>query len=191
MSIVLSVLNRSDKYLTYLSFSPLTYNGEVTKLTWPEVTDIKNPRYTNCRYLCPYCTPRVSKSSDQRCVFGTMSNFEKRNLRSGHFWRPGHATFGVIGSSFFRKVRNCWLNSHAKFGGAAHRRFFAIHEKPEGGGRITAPPPAVRRLIAKVLSYSVKMFCRCRTLCPMMKSAWWLIGVNSILLITELTDQRR
>ena len=32
-----------------------------------------------------------------------MSNFEKRNLRSGHFMRPGQVTFGVIGSSFFRK----------------------------------------------------------------------------------------
>ena len=32
-----------------------------------------------------------------------MSNFEKRNLRLGHLMRPGHVTFGVIGSSFFRK----------------------------------------------------------------------------------------
>ena len=29
-------LNRPDKYLRHLSFfSPLTYNGQVTKLTWP------------------------------------------------------------------------------------------------------------------------------------------------------------
>ena len=26
---------------------------------------------------------------------------QKRNLRSGHLLRPGHMTFGVIGSSFF------------------------------------------------------------------------------------------
>jgi hypothetical protein len=32
----------------HLNFPPLTYNGEVTKLTWPQVTDMKNPRYTIC-----------------------------------------------------------------------------------------------------------------------------------------------
>ena len=98
---LLDDLSRSDAYYRYLIFSPLTYNGEVTKLTWPKVTDIKNPKYTNCRHPCSYCTLWVSKSSDHWCVFGTMSNFEKRNLRSGHLLWPGHVTFGVIGSSFF------------------------------------------------------------------------------------------
>ena len=84
-------------------FSPLTYNGEVTKLTWPKVTDIKNLKYTNYRHLCPYCAMRVSKSSFHWCAFGKMSNFEKHSLRSGHLMRPGHVTFEVIGSSFFRK----------------------------------------------------------------------------------------
>ena len=32
-SMVLIDLNRSDQYMRHLSFSPLTYNGEVTKLT--------------------------------------------------------------------------------------------------------------------------------------------------------------
>ena len=109
--------------LEVLYFSPLTYNGEVTKLTWHKVTDIKNPKYTNCRHLCSYWTLRVSKSSDHWCAFGTMSNFEKRNLRSGHLLRPGHVTFGVIGSSFFRNVSNCWLNSYGKFGGAKCKAF--------------------------------------------------------------------
>ena len=53
MGMVLNVLNRSDKYLTYLSFFPTDlYNGELTKLTWPQVTDMKkNMRYTSCRYI--------------------------------------------------------------------------------------------------------------------------------------------
>ena len=125
--------------LEILNFSPLTYNGEVTKLTWTKVTDIKNPKYTTCRHLRPYCTLRVSKSSDHWCAFGTMSNFEKRSLRSGHLMRPGHVTHGVIGSSFFRNVSNCWLNSYSKFGGATRRRFFAICEKPYGGVEINPP----------------------------------------------------
>ena len=41
-------------------------------------------------------------------------------------------TFGVIGSSFFLSVSNCWLNSYGKFGGATRRRLFAICEKFEG-----------------------------------------------------------
>ena len=44
----------------------------------------KNPKYANSRHLCPYRSLRISKSSDHWCAFGMMSNFEKRNLRSGH-----------------------------------------------------------------------------------------------------------
>ena len=70
-----------------------------------------------------------------------MSNFEKRNLRSGHLLRPGHVNFRVIGSSFFfRNVSNFWLNSYCKFGGATRRRFLAICEKPYWGVEITPPP---------------------------------------------------
>ena len=76
-------------------------------------------------------------SSDHSCAFGTMSNFEKRNLRSGHLMWPGGVTFGVIGSSFFGNMSNCWLNSYGIFGAATRRRFLAICEKLEGGGRIT------------------------------------------------------
>ena len=46
-------------------------------------------------------------------------------------------TFGVIGSSFFGIVSNCWLNSYGK-------SFFAICEKPEGGGADNRPPGRVR-----------------------------------------------
>ena len=74
------------------------------KMTWTEVTNIQNPRYTNRRYLCPYCTLRVSKSLDLWCVFDRLSNFEKCNLRSGHLMWPGGVTFGVIGSSFFLEM---------------------------------------------------------------------------------------
>ena len=74
-----------------------------------------------------------------------MSNFEKRNLRSGHLMRPGHVAFGVIGSSFFGNMSNCWLNSYGKFDGATRRRFFAICEKLYGGGVEINPPPAGAR----------------------------------------------
>ena len=46
--------------ITELIFCPLTYNGEVAKMTWPEVTDIKNPRYTFCRHWWAHHILKVS-----------------------------------------------------------------------------------------------------------------------------------
>ena len=83
------------------------------------------------RNLRPYYTLRVSKSLDHWCAFGTISNFEKRNLRSGHLMWPGGVIFGVIGSSFFGNVSNCWLNN-GKFGGATPP-FFRYLRKTWGG----------------------------------------------------------
>ena len=67
--------------------------------------------------------------------------------------------FEVIRSSFFGNVSNCWLNSYGKSGGATHHRFFDIYGKPEGGGgRITAPPPAVRGLKEGCHLFDTKRF---------------------------------
>ena len=41
---ILGDLGSSDAHQRYFILLPLTYNGEVMKLEWPEVTDIKNPR---------------------------------------------------------------------------------------------------------------------------------------------------
>ena len=124
------------------SFLPLTYNGEVMKMTWPEVTDIKNMRYTNRRYLRPYYTLRALKSLNLRCIFDRLSNFEKMQLevRSlnvtwrrdlwGHrvivFWKCAKLLAEQLwqiwrryAPPFFRYLRKTW-------GGG-------------GGGRITAP----------------------------------------------------
>ena len=76
-----------------------------------------------------------------------MPNFEKRNFEvrsltatwSRELW--GHRV--VV---FIRNVSNCWLNSYGKFGGATRRRFFAICEKPYGGGGVKSTPPPVREL---------------------------------------------
>ena len=128
------------------NFSPLTYNGEVTKLTWPKVTDIKNPKYTNCRHLRPYCTLRVSKRSDHWCAFGTMSNFEKRNLRSGHLMWPGGVTFGAIGSSFFFwKCVKLLAETAMENLAALRAAVFSLSAK-NLRGEADNRPPAVRRV---------------------------------------------
>ena len=90
-----------------------------------------------------------------------MSNFEKRNLRSGHLLRHGHVTFGVIGSSFFINVLNCWLNSYGKFRVAPP--FFRYLRKPYGGGLKSTPPPTPVRglsLWRRVYGAQMKMVLR-------------------------------
>ena len=129
--------------LEVLIFSPLTYNGEVTKLTWPKVTDIKNSKYTNCRHLCPYCAMRVSNSLDHWCAFGNMSNFEKRSLRSGHLMRPGHMTFGVIGSPFFRKCVKLLTEWLWQIWRRYAPPFFSLSAKNRTGAEINPPPPVL------------------------------------------------
>ena len=43
---------------------------------WPElqVTDMKNPRYTNCKHLYPYHIVKIWKHSVERCDCGAQSN---------------------------------------------------------------------------------------------------------------------
>ena len=116
----------------------------------------KNPKYTNSRHLCPYCAMRVSKSSDHWCAFGTMSNFEKRNLRSGHFMRPGHVTFGVIESSFFRKCVKLLAEQLWKIWRRYAPPFFSLSGKNRTGGVEITPPPAGARVKKVVLKIPIK-----------------------------------
>ena len=118
------------------------------KLTWPEVTDIKNSRYTNRRYLCPYCTLRISMSLDLWCVLDRLSNFEKCNLRSGHLMWPGGVTFGVIGSSFFGNVPNLGYGTAMAMANLAAlcAAVFSLSAKNLRGGGADHRPLAVRGL---------------------------------------------
>ena len=52
----------------------LIHNGEVAKLTWTKVTDMKIPRYTFCTYCCSDQSLKVSKRSVTRCSFGIHWN---------------------------------------------------------------------------------------------------------------------
>ena len=56
-------------------FPPLVYNGEVTSLTWPQVTSIKNPRYTNHLYWYPYAALKRRSWSRKNCGSDRLSNF--------------------------------------------------------------------------------------------------------------------
>ena len=127
-------------------FLPLPYNGNVTKMTWPQVTDMKNPRYTTCRYLCPYQKLYVLSHSVNYCFLGVMAKFEKLGLRWGHLMWPESVTFSPRSITFSGDLYKWWRNSYTKFGAAARRRFFAILKKPQGGGYPPPPPPAGARV---------------------------------------------
>ena len=73
--IILTILSGLGSIQRKLKFLPLTYNGEVVKLTWPQVTDIKNPRYTFCRYYHPHQLLKLLYRSLNSCSFGASSNF--------------------------------------------------------------------------------------------------------------------
>ena len=79
-------LNWPALLLTPLSPTYLIFSWGVTKLTWPKVTDIKNPKYTKCRHLCPYRTLQVSKSSDHWCACGHDVKLRKTQLEVGSFY---------------------------------------------------------------------------------------------------------
>ena len=57
-------------------------------------------------------------------------------------------TWDDPGTKFSEKVRNWWLISNAKNGGASRRRFFAILEKPQVGEFKHLPPSRARVNIA-------------------------------------------
>ena len=86
----------------------------------------KNPKYTNCRHLCPHCTMRISKSSDHWSALGTMSNFEKRNLRSGHLTRawPGSNAIDRGGAYNAPPQANSQTNDRSETGEAVLERFW-------------------------------------------------------------------
>ena len=74
-----------------------------------------------------------------------MSKLLNCVLRWRHLTWPGDLTWYDLGPKFLHRMRKGWMNSYAKFGGAARRHFSAICEKPMGGTYV--PPPAVRGLI--------------------------------------------
>ena len=80
---------------------------------------------------CEFQRVRITGVPLERC------QTSKNTTWSGHLMWPGGVIFGVIGSSFFGSVPNCWLNSYGKFGGATRRRFSISAKNLRG--RKTAP----------------------------------------------------
>ena len=99
---------------TLFIFLPLTYNGEVAKLTSPWVTDIQIPRYT---FIDTGTNTNRWKFGGDR-AFGVAMTSIQTFLRWGHLTWPGDLTLRDMGLKFSQLVRKRCLNRHAKNGGA-------------------------------------------------------------------------
>ena len=64
-----------------MNISPLPYNGDVSELTWPQVTELKIPRYISCKYWCPHQILKVSYWYLKNCSYSEILNiFEVGSL---------------------------------------------------------------------------------------------------------------
>ena len=79
-------------------------NGEVTKLTWPLVTDIKNPRYTSCRYLRSYDLWNTEGLKPIGCLVWSLRSLKVRHpFFFCFFYYKGDMTFGDLGWNFYTR----------------------------------------------------------------------------------------
>ena len=83
-------------------------NGEVLKLTWPQVTYTKNIRYTSCMYLWPYETLNVLNQSDEWCGFWAASKSEARFLLQANLVAFGDLELKFWYKVFYSIVCRCW-----------------------------------------------------------------------------------
>ena len=127
----------------HLHVSPLTYNGEVAKLTWPQVTDIKNPKYTNCWYPCPLTICQVWNLSDKNSGLDTIAN-----IFGGRVTKLDLVTWPDVtwGQNFNTESRIDVREGMQNFA-ALRAAVFSPDAKNRRGGQKWPPPPG-RRLIA-------------------------------------------
>ena len=135
------------------NISPLTHNGEVRILTWPQVIDISKIRgiqIVGTSGLIKFW--KLEKILLRTVAVARAYTFLKVRSRDSTWWPdlmwPRHKNFTTD-----VKLINEKLKRYAKFGYAAPFRFRVILEKPQGGGAKCPPPPPWRRLTNNLKSF--------------------------------------
>ena len=113
--------------------SPLTCNRGVTSLTWPQVADIKNPRYKSSRYYLPQTFPKISKHSLKNCDSDTGLNLFGGHSRDLTWWPD--LMSDVIPTKILQQMQNSSRKSYAKFRYVAPRYWRKTTKT--GGGKLT------------------------------------------------------
>ena len=133
------VLTHNHSIGTIWIFCPLTYNSEVTKLTWPLVTDIKNPRYTSCRHHD--CMKRRRFETNRiSSVTTAQPQSETRFL----LW-PDLVTWPLVtwGWNFYTRCQiQLWAGTEKM--AALRAAVFPLSAKNRRGGHFLSPPPPVK-----------------------------------------------
>ena len=122
------------------------WHGQVPKLTWSQVTNLKQSKIYNLYELLTSSSSKSLKTLGSELWLWQDAKLAKLRFEVTSLnvtWMPDLMLSGVF---FLHRMRKEWMNSYDKFFGAARRRFSAICEKPIGGAYNV--PPAVRGLKA-------------------------------------------
>ena len=148
---ILKELHLTDALGRISIFPPLTHNGEVRILTWPQVIDISKIRdiqILSTSGLIKFW--KLEKILLRTVAVARAYTFlEVRSLDSTWWpdlmW-PRHKNFTTD--------VNWSMKRYAKFSYAAPFRFRVIHKKPQGGGQ-NDPPTLGRRLECHITNPSI------------------------------------
>ena len=133
----------------HINIFPLPYNGELSELTWPPVTEIKIPRY-KFRYRCPYQLLKVPYWSLKSCSHGDLLHT---------FW--GRVTWPDLVA--WPEMTLIWNFSEGckidvwkgmQKDGAAPRRRFLLRKKKQLVWSKRLPPRAKVKIVYILLSQS-------------------------------------
>ena len=115
--------------------------GEVTRLTWPQMTCMKNPRYTKCEYSGACYFLNVSASAKDCLSLTMLQSFDILWPCGGlHWWHHRSVAWPDLK---INKIHNVWLEwgvRHEKFQFFIAKSSGVIAKTLFGGG--TNPPPA-------------------------------------------------
>ena len=118
------------------NFLPLTYNGEVTKLTWRH-------RYQNSEIYLLETLLLVLIAESFKAIVQSVQLWRacKIFMWWGHLTWPGDLILRDLGLKFSQHMRKRCMIKFPKNGGVVRRRFLAIWRNPEGAVLNTPPFP--------------------------------------------------
>ena len=149
---ILKELHLTDALGRISIFPPLTHNGEVRILTWPQVIDISQIRdiqIVGTSGLIKFW--KLEKIMLRTVAVARVYTFLEVRSRNSTWWPdlmwPRHKNFTTDVKLINEKVCQVWLRCSLSFSSYPRKT-------TRGGAKMTPPPPG-RRLRPKVLSYIV------------------------------------
>ena len=106
---------------THFDIFPKAYDVKISNLTWPQVTEIKILRYTNCTYWHPYEHTKRWNCTMKNSTSGITANFSEVGS-TNLLWWPDPATFlPDAGNEYLGKVTKYELDISSRLGMARRK----------------------------------------------------------------------